>query len=274
MTLRQLLAVVRVAWRNLRGVKFEPEVLYLRHLVGRGDTCLHIGASDGRHSYAMSQLAPQGRIHAFEPSSHNFRVLRAVIGLHGLGNVTPIHAAVADRAGRLRLVTPIKDSGRRGRAFAFVTETGKTATSRSEVRSIGADVEEVESVAIDDFCRDYGIERVDFIRCDVEGAEMKVLAGARRVIERDLPSALIEIHPVALAEHFGSNGQAVADVFLGLGYRMYHLHGTELVEGRTVPGDLAWRDYFFVHPARAAELPEGPFKAAAPSSLGSRRVGP
>ena len=49
------------AWRrNLRWRKHEPETPYLADLLSGAPVCLHVGASDGRHSYVMTQVAPEG----------------------------------------------------------------------------------------------------------------------------------------------------------------------------------------------------------------------
>ena len=57
------------AWRRTRRwAKHEPETTYLADLLSGAPVCLHVGASDGRHSYVMTQVAPKATIYAFEPS--------------------------------------------------------------------------------------------------------------------------------------------------------------------------------------------------------------
>ena len=56
-------------------------------------------------------------------------------------------------------------------------------------------------------------------------------------------------------------GEAVLDLFLGRGYRMFALNSGRLEERTTLVADLPWKDYFFIHPTRAAALPDGVFKA-------------
>src|SRR6202012_1540639 len=104
------------AWRrNLKWRKHEPETPYLADLLSGAPTCLHVGASDGRHSYVMTQVAPRARIYAIEPSSFSFPVLQTTVAWHGIRRqVTPVHAAVSDQPGELLLVTPKKMSGRMG----------------------------------------------------------------------------------------------------------------------------------------------------------------
>jgi hypothetical protein len=50
-------------------------------------------------------------------------------------------------------------------------------------------------------------------------------------------------------------------MFKSRGYRMFALNGDRLEERTTVVADLPWKDYFFIHPTRAARLPDGVFKA-------------
>lgn len=251
------------AWRrNLRWAKHDPETPYLADLLAGAPVCLHVGASDGRHSYVMTQVAPQARIYAFEPSAFTFEVLKTCVAWHGIADrVTPVHAAVSDAAGEMLLVTPKKLSGRMGRAFAYVSETAPDGAARPDLDDRGAELQTTPVVALDAFCDEHGIERVDFIRMDIEGAEQRALEGALALIDRDHPHVLIEIHPLMLKARFGGSAEAVVRVFQSRGYRMFALKGDRLEERQAVDPDLPWKDYFFIHPSRARGLPDGVFKA-------------
>src|SRR3954453_7814862 len=161
------------AWRrNKSWSKHEPETPYLADLLAGDAVGLHVGASDGRHSYVMTQVAPKARIYAFEPSAFAFQVLKLAIAWHGIGKqVTAIHPAVADKPGELLLVTPKKSSGRMGRAYAYVAEARPNGPARPDLEDKGMEVQPTPVVTLDAFCAERGIERVDFIRMDIEGAE-------------------------------------------------------------------------------------------------------
>jgi len=260
-SLRVLAHAWRAYGRNKRDLKHEPETPYLQDLLAGEPVCLHVGASDGRHSYAMAKVASGARIWAFEPSRFAFEVLKTTIAWHGLGaRVTAINAAVSDQPGELLLVTPRKSSGRMGRAFAFVASSAPTGPVRPDVEDRGFASETAEVVTLDGFCSAKGIGRVDFIRMDIEGAEGKALAGAVGLIDRDRPNLLLEIHPTMLAQRFGGSAEAVVDFLLSRGYRMFALSDGALEERRSVVPGLPWRDYFFLHPSRAEGLPEGVFR--------------
>jgi FkbM family methyltransferase len=261
------------AWRrNRRGAKAEPEARYLRDLLGPDDVCLHVGASDGRHAYVMAMAAPDARIHAFEPSGFVFRVLNLVLAWHGLARrVVTVNAAVSDAPGELLLVTPVKSSGRMGRSLAFI---GAAGAARTDIARRGQRVEPTRVIRLDDYCAEHGVDRVDFIRMDIEGSEQRALAGALGIIDRDLPNVLIEIHPVILREQFAGDSGAVVQLFLSRGYLMFEVAEDGLVPCRAAREDLPWKDYFFVHPSRDARIPPGPFKDLLAAHAASREARP
>jgi len=251
------------AWRrNMRWAKHDPETPYLADLLSGSPVCLHVGASDGRHSYVMTQVAPDARIYAFEPSAFTFEVLKTCLAWHGIdGQVIPVRAAVSDMPGELLLITPKKTSGRMGRALSYVSEAPPTGKVRPDLDDAGVEMQPTPVVTVDGFCHKHGLGCIDFIRMDIEGAEQKALEGALQVIDRDRPHVLIEIHPDMLSSRFGGSAEAVVEMFRSRGYRMFALNGDRLEERTTLVPELPWKDYFFVHPSRAPKLPDGVFKA-------------
>jgi FkbM family methyltransferase len=251
------------AWRrNLRWRKHEPETPYLADLLSGAPVCLHVGASDGRHSYVMTQVAPKARIYAIEPSAFSFQVLKLTLAWHGIADrVTPVFAAVGAKTGEMLLVTPRKITGRMGRAYAFVADKAPIGEVRPDLQDTGMELQPTPVVTIDGFCAERGLDHVDFIRMDIEGAELMALEGARGVLDRDKPHVLVEIHPAMLATRFGGSAEAVVSLFTDRGYRMFALNGDRLEERFDTVSDKPWKDYFFIHPTRAARLPDGVFKA-------------
>jgi hypothetical protein len=123
------------------------------------------------------------------------------------------------------------------------------------------EVQPTPVVTLDGFCAERGIDRIDFIRMDIEGAEQRALEGALAILDRDRPHVLLEIHPPMLQARFGGSGEAVLALFLSRGYRMFALNGERLEERTSLVEGVPWKDYFFIHPTRAARLPDGVFKA-------------
>jgi FkbM family methyltransferase len=264
---RNLATSVRIYQRNVQDRKWEPEAPFMKEVVKPGDICLHFGGSDGRHSYLLSQaIGPNGKVHVYEPSNYSYAIMARLIRWHRLKNVTPHNAAIGSAEGTMTLSVPRKLSGHVGRAYGVVSDKGGTASD--EMLATGNRTEFIDQptavVSLDGLMAAEKLPRVDFIRCDVEGAEIRLIEGGRKTIERDLPSFLIEIHPFSLQRNFASSAEQVRDYFTGLGYRMWQLDdtNTKMFESTQIDPKRRWKDYFLIHPSRGPNLPEGMFRKA------------
>lgn len=248
--LRGLLHTLRVLLREWRGAKLEPETLFMDRFLRPDSVCLHVGASDGRHCFHMARRVPGGIVHCIEPSAYTLGILGRLARLLRIANLSLHNIGLSDANAPAWLVTPVKTSGHLGRAFAYVS-IDPPDPSDPPSGFTGLVSEEIALHTLDSFCDAQGIGRIDFLRCDTEGSEHAILEGGRAVLERDRPVLMIEVHPHALAERFGSSADAVWALLTGLGYRMFHLDG-----GRLVPAgaffDEPWRDYFCVPAGRLA----------------------
>ncbi len=266
-SIRNLATSMRIYQRNLQGRKFEPEAPYMQQVVKPGDICLHFGGSDGRHSYLLSQwIGPEGKVHVYEPSNYSFAIMSRLIRWHRLKNVTPHNAAIGSAEGQMVLSVPRKLSGHLGRAYGVVTDRGGAASE--ELLATGNRTEFIDQptavVSLDGLMQAEKLPRVDFIRCDVEGAEIRFIEGGSETLKRFLPSILIEIHPFSLQRNFNSSAEVVRDYFLNLGYRMWQLNDddTKMIESTQIDPKRRWKDYFLIHPSRGPSLPEGMFRRA------------
>ena len=151
----------------------EGDVNFLDRFVSSRDVCWDIGANVGMYTFALSPLCE--RVCAFEPVPHNLDVLETVVKRAGLTNVTIERAAISDSPGRRRMLVPV-EGFYGGFYLARFDDTGNL-----DVR-----VDTVDQLI------DQGLAPPQFIKCDVEGAEVAVVRGARTLIARDRPTWLIE----------------------------------------------------------------------------------
>lgn len=161
-----------------------PSVQACRRLIRPGMTVIDAGAHIGYYTRIFSELVgPAGRVLAFEAEPENFQLLRAHVSGAKYRNVEVLPYAVADRAGKLRLhLSP-----------------GHTNHSLVDGYTESQGSREVETVALDAFLAARGIDRVDFVKIDVEGGELLVLEGMRETLARSPHlNMLVELNPIAL----------------------------------------------------------------------------
>jgi FkbM family methyltransferase len=177
-----------------------------------------IGANFGVWVTALAAAHPTVHVYCFEPTPDTFAGLCDNISLNGFRNVTALQLAVSDSAGifpfqitenasNLNRLAPIKPLAKDLRGGRFT----------------GARTAEVKSVVLDDFCRDRGIDRIGFLKIDVEGADLCVLRGARDLLRRRaIELMLIEIDPDNLQE-LGDSLEDLASTVTDAGYAFHFL---------------------------------------------------
>ncbi len=152
-----------------------PEMRFVENFLRPGMTVLDIGAHHGLYSLLSSKcVGRKGQVIAFEASPRECRRLGKHVRINGCDNVRIEPCAAGGRPGveDFYIVDGSCDWGNSLRAPAVTESTYKV---RVEVRTV------------DDVLQSLGISRVDFIKLDVEGAELSVLHGASRLLERRRP---------------------------------------------------------------------------------------
>jgi FkbM family methyltransferase len=133
-----------------------------------GDAIVDIGAGRGEDVFAFSRaVGPAGRVWAIEPHPVSFAALRLLCELNRLANVTALNYACIDQAGELQIETlPVWESN-------YVRAGDPSASSYP-----------VKSVRFDDLAEEHGIERIDFLKMNIEGAERRALPGCEEALRR------------------------------------------------------------------------------------------
>jgi FkbM family methyltransferase len=193
-------------WTSLLIVRmggWEPHLGRLcARLVTAGQTVLDLGAHSGAYTMLLAQLVgPDGRVVAFEPHAPSVELLRAALG--AAPNVVIEAAAVSDREGTASLFAWQPNEGGPSRY------AGADRMLHSLVRADGyGAAAEVALVTLDAWAARTGLARADFVKIDVEGAELAVLRGARRLLGAEGVRLLLELH----AEELVASGASVGDV--------------------------------------------------------------
>jgi FkbM family methyltransferase len=141
-------------------------------LAGRSSPLvLDVGAHRGEYAKVVLAINPNSRVHSFEPHPLSFRSLRDVPGLAGTYEL-----AVSAKSGTMRLYDGID---RAGSQLATLVPGAFEELYARESNAI-----DVLVTSLDEFAERHHIDRVDLLKIDVEGHELEVLRGARRLLEQ------------------------------------------------------------------------------------------
>ncbi len=202
----------------------------LRPFVPRDGVVFDIGSHAGQFTKLFARLVPQGRVWSFEPSPYALSILNRAVRLNRLSNVAIRACALGEREGELFLATPLKDGGSYRFGLAHFGEERRNARR-----------ERVLVTTIDRVVEEERIERIDFLKADIEGWELRMLEGGKAAIARFEPALLLEVNDKALARAGDSVG-ALWDFLTRRGYRPWRLGDPEPLppDAPPVEGDILW----------------------------------
>lgn len=172
-----------VVQRHLSRGRFYSEAQLARHadfIVPRR-TVVDIGANVGNHTVYYATHTRAGAILPFEPNPAARALLAENVALNALTQVdlANAHFGLGRAAGRAGVVAPARNLG----AGRLVAAAGEDAV---EVRTLDS----------------FGLDNVSFVKIDVEGMEIDVLAGAAETLARNRPVVAIEVDPKNNAAFF------------------------------------------------------------------------
>jgi FkbM family methyltransferase len=139
-----------------------------------------VGANVGDYSVLVHSLVPAARIYAFEPAAPVYEQL--VQHLSSVGNADTLKAfnfGFSDEEKTVDLYS-YSVEGHEASVISSIDRRLPTQILQVEV----ANAEQINVRTLDGFCASQGIERIDFLKLDVEGHELAVLRGANDVLER------------------------------------------------------------------------------------------
>lgn len=215
--IKTLAALLRAGARHTSFV--ENEVVGLGELIKPGDVCFDIGGEYGLYTWTFAALTgPTGAVHCVEAQPNLAKALARHARWLGAHNVTIHNLALSNRIGEGHLSQPQRHGlPVHGRTFLADDTSG-----------LGSNVEfaahhniDVQVDTLDDFVEHLGLERLDFIKADIEGAEARLLAGGEQTLSRFHPVLLIELEDRHL-ERFGTDVATIVQWLATLGYQPFH----------------------------------------------------
>jgi FkbM family methyltransferase len=170
-----------------------------------------IGAHAGQFSKLFARMAPHGHVYAFEPSAYARSIMAPALRVNRIRNVSLAPLGLSDAAGRLTLHTPLKRSTALGYGVAHL--------GAGCVESATVD-QTVDLSTLDAFAASKRIGRLDLIKADVEGWELRALKGGQQTIARFHPALYLEVDDTLLSRA-GDSPERLFDWLRGLGYHAF-----------------------------------------------------
>jgi FkbM family methyltransferase len=181
-------------------------------------------------------VGSEGYVYAFDPGESLLLTLRRNIQLNALNNIEVLPVAVGNDKGCYSYYPP-SSTDNQGTGSLIHDPTGK---SRSTTPI------QVNMVRLDDFCEERKINKVDFIKIDVEGFDLEVLKGSRTIL-------LNNPHVVVMVELADDNLKAMGiganDIrrfMLDLKFHMYKVTGTGRLLMTSITEELKSCNGFFI----------------------------
>ncbi|MDQ5977372.1 MAG: FkbM family methyltransferase [Verrucomicrobiota bacterium] len=211
------------------------EIQLVRRLVGLLGGAqvrfLDIGANAGFYSLALAHWFPGLGGVAFEPIPTTYGHLLRNFALNDVTRITPRNLGLADQAGELVF-------------FTYPSQSGSSSMTRNVD---AADVQEVRCpvTTLDAYSAQHQ-QGADFIKCDVEGAELFVFKGGTELLRRDRPAIFTEMLRKWCAKYQYHPNDLIAHL-AGLGYRCHVVSDGRLAPCPTVTDETKETNFIFLH---------------------------
>ena len=179
-------------WEVVENRCYEPSVDFAIH---KNFTVVDAGANVGTFTVMAALKAKNGRVISLEPNSRIFELLRENVKLNKLANVTCLEAALSPLSGKARFYESYSGGS---------TRENYTTNFVSSI---------VEALSISDLMQRLGMDRIDLLKLDIEGAEFEILESLRT--RENVDRIVLELHPtygnvVKLVESLRSKGYEVS----------------------------------------------------------------
>lgn len=199
-------------------------------LIDKDQNIFDIGGNFGWYSLVIAK-SKQVKVFTFEPVPRTYGYLRQNVALNNLSNIELFNFGFSDQEQDLSFYYYPEGSG--NASIANLSDTGGVQSVTCTVKRL------------DDFVLEKGTN-IDFIKCDVEGAELLVFNGGIKAIGRDKPVIFAELLRKWAAK-FNYHPNDVVNLLNGLGYRCFTVSNDKLREIYLIDEKTVETNFFFLH---------------------------
>ncbi|MDK2585831.1 FkbM family methyltransferase [Romboutsia sedimentorum] len=169
--------------------EFEKELIiegpyeYGNVIINEGDVVVDCGANLGLFSAVAANKIEKAKVYSFEPVSETYSLLDKMSRFYD--NIIPVRKALSNKEGFINIdITGYDDNIGTPTIVESIQE-------RNKKPNISMSYEKIETISLDKFVKDNNINKIDFIKADIEGAERLMLKGATEVLKKFAPKLSI-----------------------------------------------------------------------------------
>ncbi|OGZ03089.1 MAG: hypothetical protein A2430_01915 [Candidatus Liptonbacteria bacterium RIFOXYC1_FULL_36_8] len=189
---------------------FEPETTKAIELLSKpGFTIIDIGANSGCHTLRFAKIVgPNGKVFAFEPMSWAFKKLKENVSLNKFKNIILEQKALSNKKENNVSVNfscswPINTNSKK----LHPIHKGKIMEDKSDF------------ITLDEYLEKNKVGKINLIKLDVDGFELKILKGTLKTIKTSHPIIILEIGRYTLKEQ-GDYPEDLVDLLLKENYQV------------------------------------------------------
>jgi FkbM family methyltransferase len=170
---------------------------FTKQTLTEGSVFVDVGANAGYFTLIAAQcVGHSGKVLSIEPNPAVAQQLKVNVARSSVSNVILEEVACSDSPSTMTLYIP--DESKLGQASLSKTNAGS-------MESV-----EVRSAPVDQLILDHALEKVSFVKIDVEGAELMVLRGMTETLRRFKPIIVLELEPDLLADLGTTKDEVIA----------------------------------------------------------------
>ena len=213
--------------------KYEPEVTQIMNLLtSECQNILDIGANIGWYTLYFAKQNPEARIFSFEPMPTSYSCLQRNVSMNNVSNrVATFNYGLSETNGVVEFF--VAPGNGTNASLKNVTET------ENAVAVVGL------TLTTDQWVQNYGIIP-DFIKCDVEGAELFVFRGAKSTLEHHHPIVFTELLR-KWTKPFGYHPNDVISYLKDFGYKCFGISSAGVRQMIIVSEETIETNYVFLH---------------------------
>ncbi len=216
----------------------DEDVLF--SLIEKDAVILDVGANIGWYSLLFCKRLPQAKIYSFEPIVDTYKYLLTNITLNCASQVFPFNIGLSEKTG--------------SSTYYYFPGGSVLASEKNLIQCSKAQETVCKVDTLDSFVSTQKLDKIDLMKCDVEGAELSVVKGGINAIKKFLPIIFLELFERWTVQ-FNYHPNDLIHILNELGYKCFLADKDKLVECPRYKETKEERlNFFFLHTKKHSDL--------------------